>query len=362
MQKFWKKYKGWIVFILLMAAAAAGVAAYYAKKGSTPVTAQNTTTVIRSDIQSTVSATGTISAVNTVEVGSRVTGLITEVRVKENDQVAAGQILFVLDDSTLRAQLAQYQAQVDNCAANYERSKRLAAVGAEAVQQLDTDRTNYLVAKSNYDNIASQLDYYVIRAPISGTVVGKPTPAGQTISQGISTPQVVMNIADMSKMQIKVQVDESDIGKVNAGQQVSFTVDAYPDKTFTGRVSSISRSATTSSNVVYYPVYVDVDSPEGLLYPTMTARVTLYVAQRNNVLTVPLTAVKEEQGQKYVTVMVNGIAQSMPVQTGLYDQEKVEILSGLQEGDEIVLSTAKAGTGTATKKNSSNQGPSHPPI
>lgn len=362
MQEFWKKHKGWIVFVLLAAAIAAGAGAYYFKKSSTPVVTQNTAAVTRGDIQATVSATGTISAVNTVEVGSRVTGLITEVRVKENDQVAAGQILFVLDDSTLRAQLAQYQAQVDNCAATYERSKKLAAMGAEAAQQLDTDRTNYLVAKSNYDNMASQLEYYVIRAPISGTVIGKPTPAGQTISQGISTPQVVMNIADMSKMQIKVQVDESDIGNVKAGQQVSFTVDAYPDKTFTGRVSSISRSATTSSNVVYYPVYVDVDSPEGLLYPTMTARVTVYVDQRNNVLTVPLSIVKEEQGQKYVTVMVNGTAQSMPVQTGLYDQEKVEILSGLQEGDEIVLSTTKAGTGTTTKKSSSsNQGPP-PPI
>jgi HlyD family secretion protein len=134
------------------------------------------------------------------------------------------------------------------------------------------------------------------------------------------------------------------------GQQVSFTVDAQADKTFTGKVTSISRNATTSSNVVYYPVYVEVDSTEDLLYPTMTARVTITVGERKNVTMVPLAAIKEENGQKNVEVMVNGKAQSITVNIGLKDDENVEILSGLSEADQIVIPAAKAKT-TTTKQN-----------
>jgi HlyD family secretion protein len=348
----WKKikqYKRWIVLIIITAAAAAAAAGWYAysvQKSTKATLVQPTVLAGRGDVEATVSATGTISAVNSVDISSRVTGLIKELRVKENDYVNAGQVLVVLDDTSLRAQVAQYQAQLANYGAMYERSQKLFAIGGESAQQLDSDRTNYLVAKSNYDNFSSQLDYYVITAPIDGMVVGKPTPAGQTVAQGISTPQVIMNIADMSRMQIKVMVDETDIGKVKAGQTVSFTVDAYSDKTFTGKVTSISRSATTTSNVVYYPVYVDVDDTAGLLFPTMTARVTLHVGESRNVLVVPLAAVKEDKGQKYIQVMVNGKAENMPVQVGIADDEKIEIQSGIQEGDPIILPTAKKVMGT----------------
>ena len=349
------QYKTWIIWLVLLALAAAGGYTYYNKRNTVAVAELQTGVVGRADITATVSATGTISAVNTVDISSRVTGLINQLNVKENDMVKAGQVLVVLDDSTLRAQLAQYKAQMENYAAVYARSKELAAIGGQSDQQLDADRTNYLVAQANYNNYALQLDYYVIKSPIDGVVVGKPTPAGQTVAQGISTPQVIMTIADMSKMQIKVMVDETDIGKVQPGQQVSFTVDAHPDKKFTGKVTSISKSATTTSNVVYYPVYVDVDSPQGLLYPTMTARVTITVGESKNALVVPLSAIKEEKEQKYVQVMVDGKPEKVAVQAGLSDDEHVEILSGLQEGDSIVLPAAK--TGTAAK--SSQQGPPH---
>ncbi|HWQ60748.1 MAG TPA: efflux RND transporter periplasmic adaptor subunit, partial [Negativicutes bacterium] len=331
---------------------AAGGAYYYRQKEA-PAAAATTMAAERGDVRSVVSATGTLKAVNTVDISSRVTGLITEVKVKENDIVKAGQVLVVLDDSSLRAQVAQYEAQVNNYAAVYERSKKLYAIGGESAQQLDSDRTNYLVAKANYDNFASQLGYYVITSPIDGMVVGTPTPAGQTVVQGISAAQVLMAVADMAKMEIKVLVDETDIGKVKAGQKVSFTVDAYTDKTFSGKVTSVSRSATTSSNVVYYPVYVAVDSPQDLLYPTMTARVTVNVAESKNVLTVPLSAVKEESGQKYVTVMAGGKEQKTPVKTGLSDDEKTEVVSGLNEGDQVVLPADKPRTTTTN----TDQGP-----
>jgi HlyD family secretion protein len=358
MQLIWEKvkqYKKWLLVVLTVVLAATGGVMYF-ERSSNPVVSEATVAVERGDIQSTVSATGTISAVNSVEISSRVTGLITEVHVKENDFVKAGQVLFILDDSSVRAQVAQYSAQLINYAGIYERSQQLAAIGGESVQQLDADRTNYLVAQSTYDNYATQLAYYVIKAPIDGMVIGKPTPAGQTVAQGISTPQVIMTIADMSKMQIKVLVDETDIGKVKDGQTVSFTVDTYTDKTFTGKVTKISREATTSSNVVYYPVYVDVDSPQDLLYPTMTARVTISVGESRNALVVPLTAIKEEKGQKYVQVRVDGKTLKVSVKTGLSDDEKMEITSGLNEGDHIILPATKAKSST-----NNNQGPP-PPI
>lgn len=314
--------------------------AIYIKKSVTPVVKATTVSVSRGDIQATVSATGIISAVNSVKVSSRVTGLLREVRVKENDHVKAGQVLMVLDDTMIRAQVSQYLAQMQNYAAIYERSKKLAAIKGESVQQLETDRTNYLVAQATYENYAAQLDYYVIKAPIDGVVIGEPTPSGETVVQGLSEAQTLLTIADMSQMQVKVMVDETDIGKVRVGQTVSFTVDAYSDKTFSGKVRKISRDATTSSNVVYYYVYVDVDSPQDLLYPAMTARVTLYVGESKNALIVPAAAVKEETGKKYVQVLLNGQSINTPVAVGLSDDENMEITSGLSAGDTIVLPAA----------------------
>lgn len=355
--QFFVRHKKWIR-LLLITAILGGVAAYYYKRDTTPPVTERTALIGRGDVMQSISATGTLSAVNSVDISSRVTGLIREVRVKENEPVRKGQVLVILDDTTIKAQISQYQAQMENYAAIYERSQKLAAIGAEAQQQLDTDRTNYLVAQSTYNSNASQLDYYVITAPIDGMVIGTPTPAGQTVAQGISTPQVIMTIADMSKMQIKVLVDESDIGKVNVGQEVFFTVDSYANQTFSGKVTRVSRSATTSSNVVYYPVYVDVNPADSPLYPSMTARVTIKVGESKNTLLVPLAAVKEEKMQKYIQRLVDGQKENVPVSTGISDEENIEITSGLQEGDTILLPAAKAHiAATATQ----NQGPP-PPI
>ncbi len=350
-----KQYKKTYVFaVVLVLIAFGGVA--YVKKSNIPVATGTTVAVGRGDIKAVISATGTISAVNSVTVSSRVTGLITEVRVKENDIVKAGQVLLVLDDTAIKAQVAQYHATMANYESVYERSQKLADIGAESRQQLELDKTNYLTAKATYDNNLSQLGYYIITSPVDGMVIGTPTPAGETVVQGISAAQSLLVIADMSKMQIKTLVDETDIGKVKVGQQVSFTVDAQADKTFTGRVTSVSRSATTSSNVVYYPVYVEVDSPEDLLFPTMTARVTINIGERKDVLVVPLAAIEEENGQKVVQLMVNGKAQRLPVTIGLKDDENIEIQGGLSEADQIVIPAAKVSTTTANQ----NQGP--PPM
>ncbi len=344
MQAVWQKIwhnKKWLIFVVILVIAGKAGMSYYEQKNK-PVSTGTTVTVERGDIQSTVSATGTISAVNSVAISSRITGLITDVKVKENEMVKAGQVLILLDDTSLKAQVSQAQAQLLNSAANYERSKKLAAIGGESLQQLDADRTAYTVAQATYDNAVSQLDDTIIKSPIDGKVIGKPIPAGQTVSPGISNPMVLMTVADLSKMQIQAQVDETDIGKVSLGQKVNFTVDAYTDKTFTGVVSLISQSAVIQQNVVYYTVYIDVDSPDGLLFPTMTARLTINVGESKNTLLVPLSAVKEVKGQKLVQLLTGGKPQTVPVQLGISNDEKVEVLSGLNEGDQILLPAAKS--------------------
>lgn len=343
MQAMWRKvwqYKWWIIALVVLAVGAKFGSDYYTKS-SKPAVTGTVVAVERGDIQSLVSATGTISPVNSVDVSSKITGRIVEVKVNENDMVKADQELILLDDDRMQTTVSQARARLANAAANYERNKRLAAIGAISVQQLDASSMDYQVAQATYDDAVSQLDDTIIKAPIDGLVVGKPIPAGQTVAPGISSPMVLLTIADMSKMQISVQVDESDVGRVVNGQKVSFTVDAYPGKTFSGVVSNVSNKATITQNVVYYPVTVDIDNPEGLLKPTMTARVSVHVGESKNVLIVPLAAVKQNKGQQYVQVVKNSKPQNVNVQLGLASDDRVEVTSGLQDGDQILLSATK---------------------
>ncbi len=351
MSLVWKnilQYKMWIAAVILLAAVGG---AFYVYKGKTPPTPVGPTVKVeRGDVLSVVSATGTISPVNLVDVSSKITGLIQDVKVAENDKVTVGQVLLVLDDTHLQALVAQAQARLTNAASIYERTKHLADIGAVTLQSLDTSRSDYLVAQAAYDDAVSQLNDTVIRSPINGQVIGKPTPAGQAVAPGVSTPMVLLTVADMSKMQIDTQVDESDIGKMQVGQKVTFTVDAYPDKTFSGIISNVSQKATVVSNVVYYNVLVDVDpSGENLLKPTMTARVSINVAESKNTLSVPLAAVKSNNNGQYVMVVKNGKTENTPVTTGITGDNKIEILSGLVDGDQVIASSPKAQTSGATR-------------
>jgi len=336
------KKKWWIVTLVVLVGG--GYYGYVTiQQQNKPAPAGRPYKVERGDIVSTVSATGTISPVDNVDVSSKITGRIVEVRVNENDMVKANQVIIVLDDKSLRAQAAQAKSKLENARATFERTKQLEKVGAVPTQQLDTDRTTYEVAQAAYEDISSSLDDTIIRAPIDGQVIGKPIPAGQTVSPGISTPMVLLTVADLKSMQIQTLIDESDIGQVKLGQKVSFTVDAYPNKTFEGVVSIISNKANIQQNVVYYTVYVDVKSPEGLLRPTMTARVSVHVGERKNVLTVPTLAIKDNKGQRFVQITGDdGQPQSIKVTTGLASEDKIEITGGLKDGDTIILPQAKA--------------------
>ena len=310
-----------------------------------------TVTIERGDVIAMVSATGTIKPVNMVDVSSKISGLVEEVKVHENDQVTVGQILLLLDDTHLQAMVDQARARLANATSNYDRNQRLHNIGAVATQQLDAVYTDYSIAKATYEDAISQLNETVIRSPINGQVIGKPIPAGQAVAPGVSTPMVLLTVADMSQMQIETQVDESDIGRIMPGQGVTFTVDAYPEKTFSGVVANVSQKANIQSNVVYYSVLVNVNSADHLLKPTMTARVSIQIGESKNVLVAPLAAIKGNKGQQYVMVVRNGKTQSTPVTIGLVGDDKNEILSGVTEGEEILASQVKSQGTTELGKN-----------
>lgn len=339
-QKVLQYKKMMIVAVAVIVATAGGLYLYKGKP--VQVTVGPTVKVERGDVASVVSATGTISPVNMVDVSSKISALIKDMKVKENDQVIVGQVLVTLDDTHLQALVAQAQARLSNAASIYHRTQRLNDIGSVSNQALDTSRSDYSVAQAAYDDAVSQLNETVIRSPINGQVIGKPIPAGQSVSANASSPMVILTVADMSTMQIETQVDESDIGKIKVGQKVTFTVDAYPTKTFSGVVSNVSQKATVVSNVVYYKVLVNVDTTDNLLKPTMTARVSINIAESKNALFVPMAAVKANNGQQYVMVVQNGKPQNTLVTTGIVGDNKIEIVSGVTEGDQVLASQVKS--------------------
>lgn len=342
-----KAKKWWILaVVILIAAAVYGYQAY--QTSITPAPTGSPYKVERGDVVAIVSATGTLSPVNSVDVSSRITGRIVEVRVNENEMVKAKQIIIVLDDRQLKAQVDQAGAKLENAQATYQRSRILTEHGALAKQQLDADRTSYEVARAVYEDMTSSLEDAIIRAPIDGMVIGKPIPAGQTVAPGISNPMVLLTVADLASMQIQALVDESDIGKIKQGQKVKFTVDSYPTKIFSGNVQTISNKANITQNVVYYTVYIDVESPEGLLKPTMTARVSFNIGERNNVVVIPLSAIKDNKGQRVVQLVgPDGKNSPVVITTGLSSEEQIEVLSGLSAGDVLMLPKSKTAAGSA---------------
>ena len=225
------------------------------------------------------------------------------------------------------------------------RYSALLSKGAISQQQYDTALMNYRVAKAAHEQAVSNTNDTYIYSPIDGYVIGKPTPVGQTISSGISSPQVIMSIANLDKMQIETLVDESDIGQIKVGQKVEFTVDSYPEETFEGTVRLISRSATTTNNVVYYKVYVDVANSKNKLFPTMTARASIIIHEAGDVLMVPQNCIFYDGGRKYVKKYDPQTKQEteIDVEVGMAGDDNIAVKSDqLRQGDKVMVKTLKA--------------------
>jgi HlyD family secretion protein len=358
----------------------------------------NTVKVERGNISNTVTATGTIEAITTVEVGTQVSGILQHVYVDFNDNVKQGQLLAKLDETALRAQLDQSQSAVDQAQAQlnfqeatYNRLKVL--YDKQLVSQADFDQAvyNYENSKGALSNTKSalarakvNLEYATITSPIDGVVLNRAVEEGQTVAASFNTPTLFTIVNNLTQMEVQTSVDEADIGKVALGQRVDFTVDAYPEMKFEGSVSQVRLQPVTTNNVVTYVVILSAPNPEKKLMPGMTASATIYVEEKANILTLPGKALRFIPDASYLTKMFIGMKspasekailapggpkivwikdiktglQPVPVVTGINNGSAVEIISGLNEGEEVVISMILPGQKVAVTR--SNEGPPGP--
>ena len=254
----------------------------------------------------TVTATGTASAVTTVQVGSQVSGVIARLYADFNSHVTKGQLLAELDPTPFQAQVEQRQADVTksrveaaNAKITYERQRRLVGAGLAAQADLDAARAQYEAANAGVQQSTAALSqsltnlrYTKIVSPIDGVVVDRQYDVGQTVAASFQAPTLFSIAQDLTKMQVQADVDQSDIGRVQVGQPARFTVDAYPDEEFRGRISQIRLNAQVNQNVVSYPVIIEVPNPGERLRPKMTANVTIDVANVADVLRIPNAALR----------------------------------------------------------------------
>jgi HlyD family secretion protein len=300
-----KKRKGPVVIGLIAIGILALVLIYY-KLGTSRVNNEPAANfqfdkIQRGNLEITVSSTGQLAAISTVKVGIQVSGTIDRVLVDYNNIVKKGQVLAVLDTTLLETDVDQAAANVEKADAEvyaakkeYERNRPLfkqGALSAREFQQtetaLKTTRAILLQTKASLKKARTNLDNAVIRAPINGTIIEKNIDAGQTVAASFSTPTLFTIAEDLSHMQIEAMVDETDIGQIKEKQNVRFTVQAYPDNTFTGVVRQIRLNSQVISNVVNYTVVINAENKSGLLLPGMTATVDFVVAFQPDTLLIP---------------------------------------------------------------------------
>ncbi len=270
--------------------------------------------VTKGEINVVITSTGTLEALSTVDVGTQVSGIVTKLLVDYNSEVRQGQLLAVIDTTTLAAQVRDAKANVDKAKAEYnlksalhERNKKLfdSKYLAEtdlltSATELESARASLKSAELSLEKAQTNLHYAYIHAPISGRIINKSVEQGQTVAASLSTPTIFTIAQDLSKMRILANVDESDIGQIKEGQKVKFTVQTYADKQFYGYVTQIRLQATTVSNVVNYTVVIQADNKDKLLLPGMTATVDFYVNSKTDILIIPNGALRFEASDKLI--------------------------------------------------------------
>lgn len=340
----WKSFKFWGIVLLLLVLATGGWYYYKSQQSAKAKGSYTTGTVEKGTISIVIDSTGTINPVKYVDVSTTISGTLKEVLVKENQQVQAGDTIALIDSRNVEANASNARSVLANAQTDFDRYAELYKQGAISAQAYDNALLKLRQAQATYDIAASNLSDTRIVAPMSGTVIGEPLKAGQTVSQGLSSQMIIATIADLSQLEIYLTVDETDIGSVEIGQRVSFTVDAYTGETFEGKVSGISKGkkgamGTTSSTVVYYTIKVSIPEEQSpRLLPTMTARATIHGKEAPNTLLVPLTAIRSDRTGDFVYVIENGNPKKQNVKVGITGDSKVQILDGLKEGQEIVVS------------------------
>lgn len=325
----------------------------------------DTAAVAPANIMNSITATGTIEPVTSVTVGTQVSGIVSKLFVDYNSVVKKGQVIAELDKTNLmsqlntaKTQLATAQSQLNYQTANYKRYKTLFEKGLVAADDFDNAKLSYtqakeqvVSAKEEVQRAQTNLGYATITSPIDGVVLSKSVEEGQTVAASFSTPELFTIAQDLTNMQVVADVDEADIGDVKEGERVTFTVDAYPDDTFEGKVKQVRQEATTTNNVVTYEVVISAPNADLKLKPGLTANVTIYTAERKGVLSVPSKALrfipqKETVGKmkivdaanaknKVWTIEGNSIV-AHKVNIGMTDGTNTQIVGGIAEGTKVV--------------------------
>ena len=347
---------------VFVAALAILLAASCSKK---PKIEYETTVVEKGNISTTVTATGTIEPVTSVEVGTQVSGIVSKIYVDYNSEVKAGQVIAELDKTNLTSELASQRANLTSVQsslayqkANFERQKTLYDKGLISANDFEQARLSYVqaqqqvtTARQNVKRAETNLGYATITSPINGVVLSKAVEEGQTVAASFSTPTLFTIAQDLTNMRVIADIDEADIGEVKEGQRVSFAVDAFPNDIFQGQVTQVRQQATTESNVVTYEVVISAPNADLKLKPGLTANVTIYTLEKNDVLMVSAKALRFAPNEALIAddetiepcearnklwVREGKVFKALPVETGVTNGTLTEIVSGVKAGTEVL--------------------------
>jgi len=299
-----KNNKKWLIWTILGVLIAGGLF-YWIKRDTTPKIQLETTYPVMGDLSQSITATGKVEPVDTVAVGTQVSGTIKNIYVDFNSKVRKGQLLAVLDPELLRDQMLQVNANLQSAKSNqayneinFNRQTQLYKVGAISKADYDNAHNAYNASKAQVGAVSAQLaaanknlSLTSIYSPIDGTVLNRNISEGQTVAASFSTPTLFSIAKDLSKMQVRATIDEADIGNVQTGQKVSFTVDAFPNESFNGTVSEVRLQPTVSANVVNYITMINADNTSLKLKPGMTANITVTTKELPKVMKIPAQAI-----------------------------------------------------------------------
>ena len=330
----------------------------------------DTAKVAPANLMTSVTATGTIEPVTSVTVGTQVSGIVSKLYVDYNSVVKKGQVIAELDKTNLvsqlnasKATLASAQSKLNYESSNYKRYDALYKKGLVSADEYENAQLTYkqareqvASAKEEVQRAQTNLGYATITSPIDGIVLAKAVEEGQTVAASFSTPELFTIAQNLKEMQVVADVDEADIGDVREGERVTFTVDAYPDDTFEGTVKQVRQEATTTNNVVTYEVVISAPNADLKLKPGLTANVTIYTAERKNVMCVPskalrYTPTKETIGKRKIvdcngknkvwTLEGNNIV-AHRVNIGMTDGTNTELLDGMKTGTQVITGISMA--------------------
>ena len=395
-----KHIKKKIIIIVLLGVVAFAAYHFFVKEKPLVITLQ-TDKVTQGDVTTEVTATGSVQPVDEVEVGTQVSGLVSKIYVDYNSQVKKGQLLAELDKTNLQEMVvnatANYNSAINELnyyQQNYDRQKKMYESQVisqqdyeQALYQFNNAKTNVAQRLTSLNQAKTNLGYANIYSPIDGIILSKEVEEGQTVAASMSAPTLFKIAKDIKRMQVEVNVDEADIGQVKVGQRVSFTVDAYPQEEFSGRVTQVRLSPTTSSNVVTYTVIVEAENPDEKLKPGLTATIAIYTNELKDVTIVPAKAInftpdtdllmqyyvqkginaeapKKERShgkQKQVWVVnTNGTITPQAVTIGSNDGINVQILSGVTVGTEVATSLSSMNPQARNSNTNANDSSSSP--